>query len=618
MQTYLVCIPTCSLCAELLLRASFGISSSFLSAVLHGLLHTPRPGLGATRGSFLLPAAASPLPIWLTTVSSMSFSLWRFAVLSGSGSLPLAAGRLELFVPLAYARGGRRLALTKTAAALLATTGWRGAWLSSCLFVVTSACFFSVEQPGSSLLFYLDCCVSLVACGCALTRFWACSSGSPFKRPSAWFHNKPWLIKLAHPCTCPAGRKHWPVAGSFGAADAARFSVHCSPSSVSVFGRDPHVGECVSRFASICPLPLAHQIASGSRLAKDGLGPVMPYSSLRATLDTLTLVGLGPSPTDDALLELRPFHEDPEWVGELAQSLPFKELLRYRFRERGHINVQEMRTYRTWLKWGSTRHVRSRLLGLIDSRVTLGASAKGRSSSPALCHVLQSTLPYVLGSALYPGGLHVYSGENRADGPSRNRPVDPPSRARPVWLDDLCRGEMFRFDVVTTASRIPKLAARWLRLLLLLGGDIEPHPGPLTVRPRGALDLQAGFAASTRHKMSKCLAAFSEWLLVELNLSLLSVLTEVSAAAMALRAYGLHLYQAGLPRYLLVYAITAVADMKPEFRAHLTPAWQIDKKWQAIEPGECRPVISVPILHAAVSVALLWCCGAGRIGLPSP
>ena len=75
---------------------------------------------------------------------------------------------------------------------------------------------------------------------------------------------------------------------------------------------------------------------------------------------------------------------------------------------------------------------------------------------------------------------------------------------------------------------------------------------------------------------------------------------------MALRAYGLHLYQEGLPRYLFVYAITAVQDAYPQHRNFLTAAWQIDKKWQRAEPGECRPVLPVAAVRASVSVALLW------------
>ena len=38
----------------------------------------------------------------------------------------------------------------------------------------------------------------------------------------------------------------------------------------------------------------------------------------------------------------------------------------------------------------------------------------------------------------------------------------------------------------------------------------------------------------------------------------------------------------------------------------MTPAWQIDKKWQFAEPGESRPVISVPIVQAVTSLGLVW------------
>ncbi|CAE7456050.1 cigA, partial [Symbiodinium necroappetens] len=41
-------------------------------------------------------------------------------------------------------------------------------------------------------------------------------------------------------------------------------------------------------------------------------------------------------------------------------------------------------------------------------------------------------------------------------------------------------------------------------------------------------------------------------------------------------------------------------------RQLMTPAWQIDKKWQFAEPGESRPVISVPIVQAVTSLGLVW------------
>ena len=303
----------------------------------------------------------------------------------------------------------------------------------------------------------------------------------------------------------------------------------------------------------------------------------------------------------------RPFHDDPEWIGELADCLDFDEVLRYKFGAPGHINVLEARAYKTWLKWCAKRHPNSRLVGLIDSRVLLGSAAKGRSASPALCRVLRSALPYVLGCGLYPGGLHVYSAQNRSDGPSRGRPPAPACKAWPSWLQALVRGDSRPFDLVCASASVPRLLGRWLRLLLLLAGDVERNPGPFhDGGPRGALDMAGGFAPSTRHKMDKALRAFATWLMSTFSLPLATVLSSAESASLALRAFGLHLYSSGQPRYLLVYALTAVQDAHPEFRSRLSSAWQVDRKWQLAEPGECRPVISQPIVQAAAALAICW------------
>ena len=103
-----------------------------------------------------------------------------------------------------------------------------------------------------------------------------------------------------------------------------------------------------------------------------------------------------------------------------------------------------------------------------------------------------------------------------------------------------------------TAARVPKLAGRWLRLLLLLGGDIEPHPGPrqpLRV-PRGPLDLQSGFTAGAVQRMARCMQAFKEWVMMS---------------------------ELGFPFSRLCRC--------------------------SAEPGESRPVMSSPIVEAMVAVA---------------
>lgn len=61
---------------------------------------------------------------------------------------------------------------------------------------------------------------------------------------------------------------------------------------------------------------------------------------------------------------------------------------------------------------------------------------------------------------------------------------------------ELSEGCPRSFDAVLLSSRVDKLAARLLRFLLLLGGDIERNPGP-SYQPRGAFSLNVGFEAQT-------------------------------------------------------------------------------------------------------------------------
>ncbi|OLP88941.1 Sodium channel protein type 10 subunit alpha [Symbiodinium microadriaticum] len=437
---------------------------------------------------------------------------------------------------------------------------------------VSSGVFASVTQPASSMLFRLHCFRGLISLGAMLTKVFCCAFGAPFKKPFLVLHNKPWLLPLnssSNACGCPPGTVHFPVGGTFSQSSVEAFDRACCPSSSAVFGCTPRPGQSVSEFCAAYPRSFSYRAAAGSALAASGFVAPVPVSASSKALSQLGFSGLGPDPPRVEASEFEPrlFHDDPEWIGEVADCLDFREILRYKFRQAGHINILESRAYKTWIKWCSKRFPRSRLLGLIDSRVLLGAAAKGRSASPALCRVLRSTLPYVLGSGLYPCGLHVYSAKNGADGPSRG----------------------------------PLTSSALQRLCLVCWA------GPFyTGGPRGCLDLQSGFAPSTRHKMTKALGAFTVWLEKDFGLSLEAAMSSPQSAALALRAFGLHLYSAGFPRYLLVYAITSIQDRFPEFRTHLAPAWQIDRKWQLAEPGECRPVISQPILQACIALAICW------------
>ena len=468
--------------------------------------------------------------------------------------------------------------------------------------VLTSGCFCSVLQPASSLLFNLHCFRAAVCAGAVLTSTASCNFGSAFNKPLLWLHNKAWLAELGGACSCSFRGNHFLAKGRFSQTSVADFESKCKPGAVEVFGVKPEPGASCALFSERLPLPLLRRIASGAAKVSQGWCGLLP---LRLRFASVLGQKLGRELNDfdgegEALL--RAFFDDPEWIGELADFLNFEEIIRYRFERPGHINVLEVRAYKTLLKWCARRHPKSRFVGLFDSRVLLGASAKGRSSSPAITRILRSALPYALSC------------------------IQEACTCTPVRIEvmALLAGSQFRglprssqFGCVTCKMVIhtgSMLLAPPRGLPSLLPGGCDcccfweatSNPGPRTLKPRGPLDLWSGFAASTQHKMRKALSGFEAWVEDRLGLSLEQALCNVEAAALALRGYGFYLYEQGFPRYLLVYAITAVQDIHPAYRSHLTPAWQVDKKWQAVEPGECRPVISQPIVCAAVSTSLLW------------
>ena len=464
--------------------------------------------------------------------------------------------------------------------------------------------FISVEQPRSSRMFLLHCFQVLVRLGCVVSHFCFCSFGSAFQKASKWLHNKPWLLPLEGTCTCGRDHKHFVVQGTFTKTSIAEFDSLCKPNATAVYGRLPYPGERVSSYSASYPLQLVNRMASGSLAQKNGQSQRIPISKQLSSLAEVGLETETPSilPSTEPVFPPKPWYEDPEWIKELIDSLPFKESFRFIFKRSGHINVNETRTYKTWIKSMAKSSEDSRFLGLLDSRVTIGAAAKGRSSSYSISRVLQGSVAYVIGGGLYPGLLHCYSGDNRADEPSRDRPVRAPSRLKPFWMTALESGDTRPFDCAVGASQFSKNPARWLRLLLMLSGDIEPNPGPAC---RGKLDMSVGFAQATVQRMSRCLEAFRTWCCSQ-DFSWEQLIADPHAIALALRAYGLYCFEHGIPRYVFVYSITAVQDAIPAARAYLAPAWQVDKKWQVHEPGSCRSVLPAVAIRAIACLGVLW------------
>ena len=172
----------------------------------------------------------------------------------------------------------------------------------------------------------------------------------------------------------------------------------------------------------------------------------------------------------------------------------------------------------------------------------------------------------------------------------------------------LKKGDFDEFDKLLALSKWTRPVGRWIRLLLLIAGDIEPNPGPegMNYEPRGELDMFGGLSRATTARMQQCLGAFSDWLSSELGLQLNDAISTVEMANMSLRAYGRWLFSSGRPRYQYVYTVTGVQRIRPEFRMLLGGAWHVDRVWQLEQPGQCRAVLSAAMVRAILCLGLRW------------
>ena len=96
--------------------------------------------------------------------------------------------------------------------------------------VARSGCFFSVEQPASSVMFRLQCFVRLKALGATFVHFCYCSFGTPFRKASVWLTNKPWMMSISAGCSCPARSHHFVIEGCFTSDSVRQFSVRLQSS----------------------------------------------------------------------------------------------------------------------------------------------------------------------------------------------------------------------------------------------------------------------------------------------------------------------------------------------------------------------------------------------------
>ena len=146
-----------------------------------------------------------------------------------------------------------------------------------------------------------------------------------------------------------------------------------------------------------------------------------------------------------------PFSEHPLWQ-VAAKGLDFCLRKKRRAKRVRHINLGEVRSYLdaeeiAGLDKSKGPHVGDiRVPILADSQVSLGAIAKGRSSSPGINRILKPSLGITLQLGIYSTGAYVKSSDNAADDPTRGQPVRKSSIELPHWWVASCNGGHSELD----------------------------------------------------------------------------------------------------------------------------------------------------------------------------
>ena len=158
----------------------------------------------------------------------------------------------------------------------------------------------------------------------------------------------------------------------------------CIPQRSTILRIEPVAGQSVASCSGAYPLGLVDRMASGSTHALEGFRSVIAPQHHAFTEKLLVVAPSSSWPlwfADEEPFEPRSDHEDPEWVKELCQNLNFREVFRYHFKRPGRINGHESRIFKSWMKSFARKTSSTHCVGLLDSRVAIGAAARGRSSS---------------------------------------------------------------------------------------------------------------------------------------------------------------------------------------------------------------------------------------------
>jgi len=142
-------------------------------------------------------------------------------------------------------------------------------------------------------------------------------------------------------------------------------------------------------------------------------------------------------------------------VSVVARCVPWRVTRNHDFPETQHINIQELNEIKNELEYSTViSQVPERCVNIADSRVAVGAWARGRSSSFQLNGILRQAACWRVLTRKVLVDVFAVSGDNPSDDPSRDVPLRSPEEP-PDWLEPDLVPE------VSFVNRIRSVPRRW-------------------------------------------------------------------------------------------------------------------------------------------------------------
>ena len=391
-------------------------------------------------------------------------------------------------------------------------------------------------------------------------------------------------------------------------------------------------------------------LSSASRSA-DGLpfdiqGWAMHYAEQVARLHRMDPPSLGEEEAAE-MSALRPGACEKLWLNDLVRALPWEVNRCDDDHTPEHINVKEIKGALQEVMKIAQKFPSSRIVNLMDSRVAIGACAKGRSTSQLLNAELLAALPFLIGCDSYPGFLFVPTRFHPPDGASRGSSSPPPiSATLPPWVFQLADSCYNLFDEMASLPPQPRAVSDWARLVVRLSwsGNVKlaprarpfdatlGYPGEGPRRPllpdRPAIDLRT-FRNLTPAVLKRRQRARSELALFVYAYGFGDFEAFISAPPAVidkiLADWGQRLWQAGRALGDLTAGILAVTDHRRPLRGTLQGAWEVAHVWKSLLPAGNRTPLPERAFLAILTLCLAWgwydiavLFGAGFLGLLRP